>query len=108
MRQNYIIIRSSLIGLTIVKSIFNMLEPAIIFLHEINFLFQYKSIIVEFELQLNYSDAIQIQFVIEIGNTHSIFEGDSKIVYKALTLNVGMTHSIAGSLVNYSFSHTRR
>ena len=71
-------------------------------------MFQYKSIIVEFELQLNYSDAIQIQFVIEIGNTHSTLEGDSKIVYKALTLNVGMTHSIVGSLVNYSFSHTRR
>ena len=46
--------------------------------------------------------------MIEIGIAHSKFEGDSKIVYKALTLNVGMTHSIAGLLVNYSFSHTRR
>ena len=46
--------------------------------------------------------------MIAIGITHSIFEGDSKIVYKALTLNVGITHSIVGSLVNYSFSHTRR
>lgn len=46
------------------------------------------------------------------------FEGDSKIVFKAMTLDVDPfssighfvkdTKSIASSLMNFSFSHTRR
>ena len=67
--------------------------------------------------------------MVKIGITHSIFEGDSKIVYKIITSSypkkkkekekdtnpllatshlIKDTKSVAGSLINYSFSHTRR
>nr|POE83174.1 hypothetical protein CFP56_73043 [Quercus suber] len=59
-----------------------------------------------------------VQFALEIDILHSIFEGDSKIVFKAMTLDVDPfssighfvkdTKCIASSLMNFSFSHTRR
>ena len=59
-----------------------------------------------------------VHFALEIGITHSVFEGDSEIIDKALSTDVTPlssfghmvkdTKSIASSLVNFSFSHTRR
>ena len=59
-----------------------------------------------------------LQFALEIDIFHSIFEGDSKIVFKAMTLDVdpfsSIGHfvkdakSIASSLMNFSFSYTRK
>lgn len=59
-----------------------------------------------------------IQFALETDISHLIFEGDSKIGFKAMTLDVDPFSSIghfvkdiksfASSLMNFSFSHTRR
>ena len=59
-----------------------------------------------------------VHFALEIGITHLVFEGDSEIIDKALSTDVTPlssfghmvkdTKSIASSLVNFSFSHTRR
>ncbi|XP_030923075.1 uncharacterized protein LOC115949956 [Quercus lobata] len=60
----------------------------------------------------------EVQFIMELGITQSIFEGDSKIVYKALKArDVGLSSigqfvkdimSIAGSLQTFSFFYIRR
>ena len=54
-----------------------------------------------------------VQFALEIGITHSVFEGDSEIIYKALSADVTPlssfghivkdTKSIVSSLVNFFF-----
>ena len=59
-----------------------------------------------------------VRFIVELGMSQSIFEGDSEIVYKALkSVDVGHSSisryvkdimSISGSLRTFSFSHTRR
>ena len=59
-----------------------------------------------------------VHFALEIGISHSVFEVDSEIIDKALSTDVTPfssfghivedTKSIASSLVNFSFSHTRR
>ncbi|XP_050248676.1 uncharacterized protein LOC126695926 [Quercus robur] len=59
-----------------------------------------------------------VQFIVELGMAQSIFEGDSKIVYKALKSgDVGHSSigqyvkdimSIPGSIRTFSFSHIRR
>ena len=59
-----------------------------------------------------------VQFTIEIDITHSIFEGNSAIVYKVITQDTSPlsvighlikgTKSITGLVVNNSLSHTRR
>ena len=59
-----------------------------------------------------------VQFIVELGMSQSIFEGDSEIVYKALkSVDVGHSSisryvkdimSISGSFRTFSFSHTRR
>ena len=59
-----------------------------------------------------------VRFIVELGMSQSIFEGDSEIVYKVLK-SVDMGHSsigqyvkdimsISGSIRTFSFSHTRR
>ncbi|XP_050258923.1 uncharacterized protein LOC126703913 [Quercus robur] len=59
-----------------------------------------------------------VRFIVELGMSQSIFEGDSEIVYKALkSVDVGHSSigqyvkdimSISSSLQTFSFSHTRR
>ena len=59
-----------------------------------------------------------VQFTIEVGITHSIFEGNSAIVYKVITQDASPlsvighlikgTKSITGLVVNNSLSHNRR
>lgn len=58
-----------------------------------------------------------VQFIMELGISQSVFEGDSEIVYMALKVaGVGQSSigrfvkdimTIAGSLQTFSFSHTR-
>ena len=59
-----------------------------------------------------------VRFIVELGMSQSIFEGDSEIVYKTLkSVDVGHSSigqyvkdimSISGSFRTFSFSHTRR
>ena len=59
-----------------------------------------------------------VLFIVELGISQSMFEGDSKVVYKALkAVDVGHSSigqyvkdimSIIGSLQTFSFSHIRR